>query len=162
MVLNLPLMSALTTPTYSNKREKKKKRNEQKETSTSDRKPKKGEEQDHLKKTCLGPFRQGNGSTHPRQNKAQAKSANHQTKARKTTNSSPCTHASSPRTNATPSGRMHAKHHLKHGSCNNSALTSQTGHHHRSDWCPTYEQGQTGQTGAHQSPEMARNHLKTF
>jgi hypothetical protein len=52
-------MSALTTPSQSNKREKKKKRNEQKETTTSDRKPNKGEEQDHLKKTSLGPLRQG-------------------------------------------------------------------------------------------------------
>jgi hypothetical protein len=55
-------MSALTTPTYSNKTEKKKKkkkkRNEQK-TPTSDRKPNKGKEQDHLKKTSLGPLRQG-------------------------------------------------------------------------------------------------------
>jgi hypothetical protein len=52
-------MSALTTPTKSDKREKKKKRNEQKETLTSDRKPNKGKEQDHLKKTSLGPLRQG-------------------------------------------------------------------------------------------------------
>jgi hypothetical protein len=89
-------MSALTTPTHSNKREKKKKRNEQKETPTSDRKPNKGKEQDHLKKAVSDPLGKGNDSTHPRQNKAQAKSANHQTKARKTTKSSPCTHASSP------------------------------------------------------------------
>jgi hypothetical protein len=53
------LMSALTTPTYSNKGENKKKRNEQKETPTSDRKPNKGKEQNHLKKTSLGPLRQG-------------------------------------------------------------------------------------------------------
>jgi hypothetical protein len=52
-------MSALTTPTKSNKREKKMKRNEQKETPTSDRKPNKGKEQDHIKKTSLGPLRQG-------------------------------------------------------------------------------------------------------
>jgi hypothetical protein len=52
-------MSALTTPRQSNKREKKKKRNEQRETPTSDRKPNKGKEQDHLKKTSLGPLRQG-------------------------------------------------------------------------------------------------------
>jgi hypothetical protein len=52
-------MSALTTPTQSNKREKKKKRKEQKETPTSDRKLNKGKEQDHLKKTSLGPLRQG-------------------------------------------------------------------------------------------------------
>jgi hypothetical protein len=44
---------------------------------------------------------------------------------------------------------MHARHHLKQGSCNNSALTGQTGHHHRSDRCPTYAQTSTliGQTG---------------
>jgi hypothetical protein len=52
-------MSALTTPTKSNKREKKTKTNEQKETLTSDRKPNKDKEQDHLKKTSLGPLRQG-------------------------------------------------------------------------------------------------------
>jgi hypothetical protein len=47
-----PLMSALTSPTYSNKREKKKKRKELK-------KPNKGKEQNHLKKTSHGPLRQG-------------------------------------------------------------------------------------------------------
>jgi hypothetical protein len=52
-------MSALTTPTQSNKREKKKKRNEQKETPTSDQKPNKAKEQDDLKKTSLEPLRQG-------------------------------------------------------------------------------------------------------
>jgi hypothetical protein len=52
-------MSALTTHTYSNPREKKKKRNKRKETATSDRKPKKGKEQDHLKKTSLGHLREG-------------------------------------------------------------------------------------------------------
>jgi hypothetical protein len=51
-------MSALATPTQSNKREKKKKRKEQKETPISDRKPNKGKEQDHLK-IGLGPLRQG-------------------------------------------------------------------------------------------------------
>jgi hypothetical protein len=88
------------------------------------------------------PLGKGNDSTHPRQNYAQAKSANHQTKARKTTKRSPCTHASSPWTNATPPGRMHAKHHLKRGSCNNSAVTGQTGQHPRSDRCAACEQGQ--------------------
>jgi hypothetical protein len=52
-------MSALTTPTKSNKREKKKKRNKQKETPISNRKPNKSKEQGHLKKTSLGPLRQG-------------------------------------------------------------------------------------------------------
>jgi hypothetical protein len=52
-------MSALTTPPQSDTREKKKKRNEQKETPTSDRKPNKGKEQDHLKKASLMPLWQG-------------------------------------------------------------------------------------------------------
>jgi hypothetical protein len=59
MIVNLPLMNALTTPTYSNLREQKMKRNEQKETPTSDRKPNKGKDQDHLKKASLRPLRQG-------------------------------------------------------------------------------------------------------
>jgi hypothetical protein len=59
---------------------------------------------------------------------------------------------------------MHAKRHLRQDNCNNSALTGQTvtvtgqtdaQHVHRTSTL-------TGQTGAHQSPEMARNHLKTF
>jgi hypothetical protein len=52
-------MSALTTPTQSNKGKKKKKRNEQKEAPTSDRKPNKGKEQDHLKKTSVGDSHEG-------------------------------------------------------------------------------------------------------
>jgi hypothetical protein len=42
------------------------------------------------------PLGKGNGSTHLRQNYAQAKIANHQTKARKTTKSSPYTHETPP------------------------------------------------------------------
>jgi hypothetical protein len=75
------LVSALTTHTYSNPREKKKKRNGRKETSTSDRKPKKGKEHDHMKKTSLGSLRQGQRLDTSETNYAQAKSANHQTKA---------------------------------------------------------------------------------
>jgi hypothetical protein len=52
-------MSALTMASQSNKRKMKKKTNEQKETPTSDRKPNKAKEQDHLRKTSLGPLRQG-------------------------------------------------------------------------------------------------------
>jgi hypothetical protein len=60
MVLISPLMSALTTHTFGKQREKEKKENKQiKETPTSDLKPKRGKEQDHLEKTSLGPLRQG-------------------------------------------------------------------------------------------------------
>jgi hypothetical protein len=51
----------------------------------------------------------------------------------KTTKSPPCTHASSPWTNATPPGEMHANHLMKWSSCISSPLTGQTGHPHRSD-----------------------------
>jgi hypothetical protein len=47
-------MIALTTHTYSSLKEKKRKK-----TPTSDQKPTKGKEQDHLKKTSLEPLRQG-------------------------------------------------------------------------------------------------------
>jgi hypothetical protein len=135
-------MSALTTPTYSNKIEKKKKRNEQKETPTSDQKPNKGKEQDHLKKTSLGPLRQGQRPDTSETKQSSSKERKLSNQSSKTTRSSPCTHANSPWTKATPPGRMHAKHHLKQGSYNNSALTGQTGHHHRSDRCSTCAQDQ--------------------
>jgi hypothetical protein len=95
------------------------------------------------------PLGKGNSSTHPRQSKAQAKSANHRNEARKTTKSSPCTHANSPWTNVTPPGRMHAIH-LKTGQLQQLQLTpvrpvtttSRTGaqHVHRTSTL-------TGQTG---------------
>jgi hypothetical protein len=59
MVLNLPLDECIDNTHIKKQGRKEKKRNEQKETPTSDRKPNKGKEQDHLKKTSLGPLRQG-------------------------------------------------------------------------------------------------------
>jgi hypothetical protein len=53
------LLSALTTPTLSNTREKKKKRKNKKKTQQAIESQRKDEEQDHLKKTSLGPLRQG-------------------------------------------------------------------------------------------------------
>jgi hypothetical protein len=74
------------------------------------------------------PLGKGNGSTHPRQNYAQAKSTNHQTKARKATKSSPWTKATPPRL-------MHAKHHLKTGQLQQLSPD-------RSDQCAICEQNQ--------------------
>jgi hypothetical protein len=60
MVLNLPLDECIdNTHTFGNPREKENEQKLIKETPTSDRKPKKGKEQDHLKETSLGPLRQG-------------------------------------------------------------------------------------------------------
>jgi hypothetical protein len=96
MVLNLPLMSALTTPTNINTREKKKNRNKQKETPTSDRKPKKGTEKDHLKKTSPGPLSQGQWLDTSETKLCSSKEHKPLNQSLKTTKSSPCTHASSP------------------------------------------------------------------
>jgi hypothetical protein len=52
-------MSALTTHTIGNQRKEKRKEMTKRKTPTSDQKPKKGKEQYHLKKTSLGPLRQG-------------------------------------------------------------------------------------------------------
>jgi hypothetical protein len=110
------------------------------------------------------PLGKGNGSTHPRQNYAQAKSTNHQTKARKITKSSPCTHASSPWTMQFPLDECMPTTRQKQSSCTNSALTGQT---YAQMWTgptlwPVRPVTTTGQTGDTQSPEMARDHLKTF
>jgi hypothetical protein len=60
MVLNIPLVECIDiTHTKVTREKRKRKRNEQKETPTSDRKPNKGKELYHLKKTSLGPLRQG-------------------------------------------------------------------------------------------------------
>jgi hypothetical protein len=90
-----PLMSALTTPTRSNTREKEKEKKQLKKKPTSDRKPKQGKEQDHLKKTSLGPLRQGQRLDTSETNKGQEKSAKHRTKAR-TPQGAPPAHMQAP------------------------------------------------------------------
>jgi hypothetical protein len=74
MVLNLPLDECIDNTQFVIGEKEKEKELTKRKTPTTDRKPKK-DKQDHLKKTPLG---KGNGSTHPRQNHAQAKSTNYQ------------------------------------------------------------------------------------
>jgi hypothetical protein len=52
-------MSALKTHTFGNHREKEKEKKRMKRNSNKRSKAEKGKEQDHLKKTSLGPLRQG-------------------------------------------------------------------------------------------------------
>jgi hypothetical protein len=52
-------MSALTTHTFGNQREKEKEKKRIKRNSNKRSKAEKGKEQDHLKKKSLGHFRQG-------------------------------------------------------------------------------------------------------
>jgi hypothetical protein len=117
------------------------------------------------------PLGKGNGSTHPGQNNAQAKSANHQTKIQNH-KELPLHTCKLPWTNATPPGRMHANHLKKTEQLHQ--LSSD-----RSDRSPPQVRPvlnmctepalwsvrpvtPTGQTSVQQSPEMARNHLKAF
>jgi hypothetical protein len=84
MFLNLPLDDCIDNKQDLVTREKRKtKETNKKETSTSDRKPKKNKEQDHLKKTSLGPLRQGERLDTSKTKPCSRKSANHQSKARK-------------------------------------------------------------------------------
>jgi hypothetical protein len=69
-------MSALTTHTFDNQRKGKQK----KETPTSDQKPRKTKSKITRRRQVSDPLGKGNGLTHPRQNHAQAKSTNHQSK----------------------------------------------------------------------------------
>jgi hypothetical protein len=132
MVLNLLLDECIDNTHTEVTREKKKKRNEQKETPTSDRKPNKSKEQDHLKKTSLGPLRQGKRldtfKTKPSSNKE-----------REPPNQSSNTKKSSPTHMQAPPEPMHlpwtnaCKPAENRAAAATSAHTGQTGHHHRSD-----------------------------
>jgi hypothetical protein len=126
--------------TYIVTREKiKRKETNKKETSTSDRKPTKGKEKDHLKKTSPGPLRQGQRLDTSKTKLCSSKERKPPNHSSKTTKSSPCTR--SPWTNATPPGWMQTTW-RKQSSYISSALTGQTGRHHWSDQCATCEQGQ--------------------
>jgi hypothetical protein len=129
-------MSALTTPTQSNKREKKKKRNEQNETPTRDQKPNKGKGQDHLKKTSLGPLRQGQRldtsetkQSSSKERKPPNQSSTNHKELRLHTRKLPLNQCTSPWTNA-------CKPLENRAAATTSAHTGQTGHHHRSDRSP--------------------------
>jgi hypothetical protein len=68
----------------------------------------KGKEKDHMKKTSLGPLRQGQRLDTSKTKPCSSKEHKPSHQSAKTTKSCPCTHASPPWTNATPPGRMHA------------------------------------------------------
>jgi hypothetical protein len=92
MVLNLTLDECIDNTQDLVTQEKRKR----KETQTSDRKPKEWQRARSLEEEqFLDPLGKGNSSTHPRQNHAQAKSANHQSKARPTQRAPPA-HMQSP------------------------------------------------------------------
>jgi hypothetical protein len=97
MVLNLPLDECIdNTDTKVTKEKRKRKETNKKKLQQEIESQTKAKSKITRRRQVSDSLGKGNGSTHLRQNKAQAKSANHQSKARKTTKSSPCTHASSP------------------------------------------------------------------
>jgi hypothetical protein len=97
MVLNLPLDECIDNTHTKVTREKRKiKETDKKKLPQAIENQTKAKSKITRRRQVSDPLGKGNDSTHPRQSKAQAKSANHQSKARKTTKSSPCTHASSP------------------------------------------------------------------
>jgi hypothetical protein len=113
------------------------------------------------------PLGKGNNSTHPRQNYAQAKSANHQTKTRKPQRS-PLAHMQAPPEPMQLPWTNVCKLPRKQSSCFSVALTGQTGGQDR----PALG-NYTGQTGVPHwsgrchlgncpSSKIARNHLETF
>jgi hypothetical protein len=123
-------------------REKKKKRNEQKETPTSDRKPNKGKEQDHLKETGLGPLRQGQRldtsetkQSSSKERKPPKQSSNNHKELPLHTCKLHLNQCTSPWTNACKPAENRA-------AAATSAHTGQTSHHHRSDRCLTCAQDQ--------------------
>jgi hypothetical protein len=143
MVLNLPLDECIdNTHTKVTRKKRKGKETNKKETPTSDRMPNKGKEQDHLKKASLGPLRQGqrlDTSETKTKLKQKARTTKPKLKHHKDlplhTCKLPLNQSTSPWTNACKPAENRA-----------AATTS----------------AHTGQTGAQQSPEMARNRLKTF
>jgi hypothetical protein len=96
MVLNLPLDECIDNTQDLVTKKKRKEKKLLKETPTSDRKTREKQRARSLEEEQISdPLGKGNGSTHPRQNYAQAKSTNHQSKAQ-TTQRAPPSHMQAP------------------------------------------------------------------
>jgi hypothetical protein len=92
VALNLPLNECIDNTHVLVIKEKKKR----KETPTSNQKPKKGKEHDHLKRTNLAPLRQWQRLNTSETKPWSSKQHKPTIQSSKTTKSSPCTHASPP------------------------------------------------------------------
>jgi hypothetical protein len=117
------------------------------------------------------PLGKGNGSTHPRQNNAQAKSRNHQSKAREPQRAPPAHIQAPPEQMQLPPGRMHANHSMKTEQLHqlNSDRSDQSTPPVRTVcnmWIgpalwPVRPVTSTDQTGVQQSLELAQNPWKS-
>jgi hypothetical protein len=96
MALNLPLDECIDNTLVLVIKDTMKRKETTQRNSNKRSKAKEGKQQDHLKRTSLRPFRQGQRLDTSKTKHAQVKSTNHQSKAQKNAKSSPCAHARSP------------------------------------------------------------------
>jgi hypothetical protein len=97
MVLHLPLDECIyNTHTKVTREKRKRKQMNKKKLQQAIESQTKGKEQDHLKKTSLGPLRQGQQLDTSETKLCSSKQCKPPNQSSKTTKSSPCTHASSP------------------------------------------------------------------
>jgi hypothetical protein len=87
------------------------------------------------------PLGKGNGSTHLRQTMLKQRAQTTTPKLEKPQRAPPAHMQAPPKPMQLPLDECMQTTWTKQSSCISSALTGQTGHHHRSDRCPTYEQG---------------------
>jgi hypothetical protein len=88
------------------------------------------------------PLGKGNDTTHPRQNYAQAKSANHQTKARKTQRAPPAHMQAPPEPMQLPLDECMQTTWQKTEQLHHLSSDRLDGRNHQSNWCSTCEQDQ--------------------
>jgi hypothetical protein len=97
MVLNLPLDECIdNTHTKVTREKRKRKETNKKKLQQVIESQTKAKKQDHLKKTSLGPLRQGQRLDTSVTKQSSSKESKPPKQSSNTTKSSPCTHASSP------------------------------------------------------------------
>jgi hypothetical protein len=97
MVLNLPLDECIdNTHTKVTREKRKRKETNKKKLQQAIESQRKSEKQDHLKKTSLGPLRQGQRLNTSETKPCSRKERKPPSQNSNTTKSSPCTYASSP------------------------------------------------------------------
>jgi hypothetical protein len=99
-------MSALKTHMICNQREKEKRKTNKKKPQQAIKSQRKAKSKITSRGQVSDPLGKGNGSTHPRQSKAQAKSANHQSEARTPQRAPPAHMQAPPETKHTPPEQM--------------------------------------------------------
>jgi uncharacterized protein YraI len=142
MVLNLPLDECIDNTHIVTWEEGKRKETNKRKLQQAIESQRNAKSKITWREQVSDPLSKGNGSTHLRQNYAQAKSANHQTKTQKPQRAPPGHMQAPPKPMQLPPDECMQTSWWKQSSCISLALTGQTGRHHRSDRCSTCEQDQ--------------------